>query len=85
MGNALTGDKGDHRDRFDSKSSDGDGGGYGMRNDRIWSEATSGGGAEYRYGQGGSENARGFSSNQAASPLKKSLLAAEDHVFMTNN
>ena len=67
------------RERLDSQSSDGDGGGYGLRHDRIWSEATSGGGgAELRYGQGGSENARRISSNQAASPLKKSLLAADD-------
>ena len=42
---------GNMRDRLDSSnSSDGDGGGYGMRNDRIWSEATSGGGADFRYG-----------------------------------
>ena len=70
------------RDRHYSNSSDGDGGGYGMRNDRIWSEETSGGGADFKYGQGGSENARRVST--AASPLKKSLLAADDQIFMTH-
>ena len=81
MGGSNVMRSGGDRDRHYSNSSDGDGGGYGMRNDRIWSE-TSGGGADFRYGQGGSENDRRVST--AASPLKKSLLAADDQVFMTH-
>ena len=62
MGSAIM-QSGRDRDRHDSNSSDGDGGGYGMRNERIWSEATSGGGADFRYGHGGSESARRISSH----------------------
>ena len=60
---------GANRNRRYSTSSDGDGGSLGGHHrsqaDRLWSEATSGGGAEF---------VRRISSNNDVSPLKKSLI-----------
>ena len=85
------GDENDRKEsqprRYSGSSSDGDGGGYGNRDDRIWSDATSGRGGDFLYGHGGSsENAvRRISSNKPGSPLKNSLLAPVDEVYLGNN
>ena len=74
------------RQRLDSDVSDGDGAGYGIGHDRLWSEA-SGKGGEYIYNKdNGSENpARHYSNNTNVSPLKKSLLVSDDPVMTNNN
>ena len=73
--------------RNDSVSSDGDGGGgygyLGGKDERVWSEATSGRGADFLYGGRGesTENVgRRVSSSgkQSTSPLNKKLLGEDD-------